>query len=139
MDPLVVFCAENLNVSDFTNFLQKLLFFCWLFIVALTARSYRDCHLLGMSNCESSNFTAIYRATSEVVHHFVDNNGLRSRETLTYGISSGIWGPTLHLSLKIIKYLVIFRLRKPLKTSTRLNLGPPECESRALPRCHLAR
>ena len=81
-------------------------------------RSYRDCHLLGMSNCRSSNFTAICWATSEIVHHF-DNNGFRSRETLKYIICSGIWGPTRHLSLKITNYLAIFRVRKPLKSSTR--------------------
>ena len=44
----------------------------------------------------------------------------RSRETLNFIICSGIWGSTRHLSLKITKSLAIFRLRKPLKTSTRL-------------------
>ena len=33
--------------------------FNWLFIVSLAARSYRGCHLLGMSNFRSSDFTAI--------------------------------------------------------------------------------
>ena len=41
----------------------------------------------------------------------------RSCETLNLYVSSGIWG---HLSLKTTNSLVIFRLRKPLKTSTRL-------------------
>ena len=76
--------------------------------------SYRDCHLLGMRNC-SSDFTVICWATSEVVHRFVDNNGFRSGETLNYIISSEIWGPTRHLSLKITNSLGILRLRKPLK------------------------
>ena len=80
-----------------------------------TARFYRDCHLLEMSNCRSSNLTAICWATSEVVHHFVDNNGFGSRETVTYIVSSGIWVTTRHLSLKITNSLVMFRLRKPLK------------------------
>ena len=111
-------------------------------IIASTARSYHDCHLLCMSNCRSSNFTAICWATSEVVHHFVDNNGFRSRETLNYIISSGIWGPTRYLSLKITNSLAIFRLRKPLLNQVGqprdFNPGAAECESRALPRSHLA-
>ena len=82
-----------------------LLFLNWLFIVALTTRSYRDCHLLGMRNFWSSNFTAICWATSEVVHYFVDNNGFRSRETLNLYISSGIWGPSRRFSLKITNSL----------------------------------
>ena len=53
-------------------------FFNWLFIVALTARSYCDCHLMGKEKLKSSDFTAICWATSEVVHHFVNNNGFRS-------------------------------------------------------------
>ena len=44
----------------------------------------------------------------------------RSRETLNFIIWSGIWGPIRHLSLKITKSLAIFRLRKPLKTPTRM-------------------
>ena len=55
-------------------------------------------------------------------HHF-DNSGFRSQEAVNikYCINnSGIWGPTLHLPLKITNSLVILRLRKPLKTSTRL-------------------
>ena len=116
-------------------------FFYWLFIVALAARSYRDCLLLGMRNCRNSSFTATFWATSEVVHDFIDNNGFRSRETLNYIISSGIWGPTRHLSLKITNYLAIFRLKKLLKTSTGWSATgfEPQCESRALPRSHLAR
>ena len=90
------------------------------FIVTLTARSYRDCHLLGMRNFRSSDFTAICQATSEIVHHIVINNGFRSCETSNLYICSGVWGPTRHLSLKITNSFVIFRLRKPLKTSTRL-------------------
>ena len=95
-------------------------YFNWLFIVALIARSYRDCHLLGMRNFTSSNFTANCCATSEVVHRFANNNGFRSCETLNLYICSGIWGPTWNLSLKITNSLVIFRLRKPLKTPTKL-------------------
>ena len=57
---------------------------------------------------------------STVVHHFINNNGFRSCETLNLYISSGIWGPTRHLPLKITNSLAILRLRKPLKTSTRL-------------------
>ena len=60
------------------------------------------CHLLGYFR-------------SEIVHHLV-----RSCETLNLYICSGIWGPTKHLSLKITNSLVIFRLRKPLETLTRL-------------------
>ena len=86
-----------------SSFVIFSLFFYWLFIAALTARSYRDYHLLGMSNCRSSNFTAICWATSEVVHHFVDNIGFRSRETLNYIVGSGIWGPTQHFILEIFK------------------------------------
>ena len=48
------------------------------------------------------------------VHHF-DNNGFKSPETLNYIISSGIWGPTRHLSLKITNSLAILRLRKHYK------------------------
>ena len=109
------FFLLTLNFCYFNN-----IFFNWLFIFALTARSYRDCHLLGMRNFRNSDFTAICWATSEVVHHFVNNNGLRSCETLNLYICSGIWGPTRHLSLKISNSLFIFRLRKPLKTSSRL-------------------
>ena len=114
----------------------------------MTARSYRDCHLLGMRNI-TRNFLGVrfhchllgyFR--SEAVDHFV-NNGFRSCETLNLYISSGIWGPTRHLSLKITNTgtLVIFRLRKPLNQVGRpqdLNPRPPKCESRALPRSHLA-
>ena len=53
---------------------------------------------------------------AEVVHHF----GFRSQETLNCITSSGIWGPTRHLPLKITNSLAILRLRNPLKTSTRL-------------------
>ena len=96
-------------------------FFNWLFIVALTARSYRDCHLLGMRNIRSwFHYHLLCYFRSEAVHHFVNNNGFKSCETLNLFISSGIWGPTRHLSLKITNSLVVFRLRKPLKTSTRL-------------------
>ena len=66
------------------------------------------CHLLGYFG-------------SEAVHHFVINNMVfRSCETLNLYISSGIWEPTRYLSLKITNSLVIFRLRKPLITLTRL-------------------
>ena len=34
--------------------------------------------------------------------------------------NSGIWGPTRHLSLKITNSLAVFRLRKSLKTCSRL-------------------
>ena len=78
-------------------------FIYWLFIVGLTTRSYRYCHLLGMSNCRSSIFTAICWGTSEVFHHFVDNNGFRhgllylgieGRRTECGNISkTSCWGP----------------------------------------------
>ena len=67
-------------------------YFNWLFIVALTARSYCDCHLLGMRNFRSSDFTAICWATSEVVHHFVNNNGFRSSAWVR---KSRYWGEML--------------------------------------------
>ena len=95
-----------------------ILFFHWLFLVSMTARSYLECHLLAMRNF--TDFTAICWATSEVVHHFVNNDGFRSCETLNLYICSEIWGPTRHLSLKITNSLAILRLTKPLKTSTRL-------------------
>ena len=70
---------------------------------------------------------------------------LRSRETLNVIICSGIWGPTRHLSLKITKSLAIFRLTNTTENLNQvgrprdLTPGPPECESRALPRSNLAR
>ena len=53
-------------------------------------------------------------------------------------------GPTRHLSLKITNSLAIFieETTENLNQVGRprhLNPGPPECESRALPRSHLAR
>ena len=86
------------------------------------------CHLLGNLSIRSSPF---WQQWFHIMRNCKHNN-------------SGIWGPTRHLSLKITNSLAILRLRKPLKTSTRsgrprdLNPGPPECESRALPRRHLA-
>ena len=73
-----------------------------------------------MRKFSSSDFTAIFWANSEVVQHFVNNNGFMSCETLYLYICSGIWGPITHLSLKITNSLAIFILRKPLKTWTRL-------------------
>ena len=63
------------------------------------------CHLLG-----------------NLSHHF-DNNGIRSRETVNINIISIIveyWDQPDICLWKITNYLAILRLRKPLKTSTRL-------------------
>ena len=81
-----------------------------------------QCHLLGYFR-------------SEIVYHF--DTIFRSCETLNLYICSGIWGPTRHLSLKITNSLAIFRLRKPLKTSTRL-AGHVIC-TRDLPNASLVR
>ena len=111
-----LFCDKYIVMRPF--------FFNCLFIVALSARSYRDCHLLGMRNIRRTLGVRFHchlfgYLRSEIIH-FVNNNRFRSCETLNLYICSGIWGAIRHLFLKITNSLVIFRLRKPLKTSTRL-------------------
>ena len=116
--------------------------------MAVTERFYRDCHLFQFGNGRllihwTSAITYVvslfmvhgghlpghdvrqphlWSNYMSSIHHF-DNNGFRYRETLNYIFSSGIWGPTRHtrhLYLKITNSIAIFRLSKPLKTSTKL-------------------
>ena len=62
--------TSKLNYSQVST-LEFCFFFNWLFVVALTARSYRDCHLLGMRNFRSQ-ISLLGYFTSEIVH-FVNN------------------------------------------------------------------
>ena len=59
----------------------------------------------------------------EILSHHFDNNGFSSRETVNikyYINNSGIWDQPDICLWKIPNCLAILRLRKPLKTSTRL-------------------
>ena len=72
-------------------------------------------------------------------------NGFRSRETLNCTSLVVEMGTNPTFALKVTNSLAILRLRKPVKSLIQVGRhrdsipGPPECESRALPRSHLAR
>ena len=81
------------------------------------------CHLLGYVRSSSPFWQQWLQVSRNIkLYHF-----------------SGIWGPNRHLSLKITNYLPIFRLRKPLKTSTRLaghRIWPRDLPNASLVRYH---
>ena len=113
---------------------------------------YHERHLSDRVQCSHRTTTDdINHETRQLLgnlsHHF-DNNAFRSRETLNikyYISNSGIWGPIRHLPLRNNKFLSYFKIEETTKNlnqvgrSQDLNPGPPECESRALPRSYLDR
>ena len=84
--------------------------------------SHFDCEVLSRLSYIVNEQLQEFKCQCHLLGHFRSSSLFCWQQWIqvSKNINSGIWGSTRHLSLKITNSLAIFRLRKPLKASTRL-------------------